>query len=83
MRCSAVSFASDTEDDYGSQQKAYSDFIDTLLFYQRIFEYSGDILSLMDLPYNIYHDLIVRQVQFKKKQKSAEDAVRAKQGKRR
>lgn len=40
--------------------------IDTILHYQRLFEYSGNPLDLLHLPYPIFQDLIIRQVRMKK-----------------
>ena len=35
---------------------------------QRLFEYSGDILQLLALPYNMFQDLIIKQLSLKKKE---------------
>lgn len=42
------------------------------MYYQRLFEYSGNVLDLLLLPYNIFQDLIVKQLDMKKKQMEKE-----------
>lgn len=57
------------DDDYlGSVEKTYNFTIETLLYYQRLFEYSGDIVQLLSLPYNMFQDLILKQIELKKKE---------------
>ncbi len=55
-------------DDYSTANKAYTVFIENILYYQRIFEYSGDISSIMELPYCLLQDLIISQINLKKKE---------------
>ncbi len=58
------------EDDYlQSVEKTYNFAIESLLYYQRLFEYSGDIVQLLSLPYNMFQDLILKQIELKKKEK--------------
>lgn len=56
----------------------YNFYIDTLLYYQRLFEYSGNVLDLLLLPYNLFQDLIMRQLEMKKKQMEKEKQEREK-----
>ena len=48
--------------------KAYNFLIDSILCYQRLFDYSGDILSLLSLPYNLFQDVILKQIELRKKE---------------
>lgn len=58
-----------TDDSYlRNVDSAYNFCIDTLLYYQRLFEYSGDVFSLLALPYNMFQDLIIKQIELKKKE---------------
>jgi hypothetical protein len=57
---------------------AYSRFLETYLAYQRLFEYSGDIDSVLEMPYSLYTDLIMKQVDFKKKEKEEFDKLKSK-----
>ncbi|HQF37416.1 MAG TPA: hypothetical protein PLL26_07325 [Candidatus Dojkabacteria bacterium] len=43
--------------------------MDTFLLYQTLFENSGDLLSILHLPYPLYTDVILKQVEEKKKEK--------------
>lgn len=64
------------DDDYlGSVEKTYNFTIETLLYYQRLFEYSGDILQLLSLPYNMFQDLILKQIELKKKERKERENV--------
>lgn len=49
-------------------EKNYNFYIETLLYYIRIFEYNGTILDLLQLPYNLFQDLILKQIELKKKE---------------
>lgn len=33
-----------------------------------MFEYNGNFLDLLQLPYNLFQDLILKQIEFKKKE---------------
>lgn len=57
--------------------------IETILYYQRLFDYSGDPLSLLMLPYNIFQDLIVKQIKMRKDEIKREKDERAKQNQER
>jgi hypothetical protein len=57
----------------GRATKRYQNFIDTLLLYQTIFESSGDIISLLQLPFPLYTDIILRQVKEKQKEKRMQE----------
>ena len=49
-------------------EKNYNFYIETLLYYIRIFEYNGTVLDLLQLPYNLFQDLILKQIELKKKE---------------
>jgi len=41
--------------------------------YQTLFENSGDPLSLLDIPYPLYNDIILKQIGEKKREKKLYD----------
>jgi hypothetical protein len=53
--------------------KRYHHFIDTLLLYQTIFDGGGDIMSLLQLPFPLYTDVILRQVKEKQREKKLQE----------
>lgn len=53
----------------GRASKHYNYFIETLLLYQQLFDNTGDILSLLNLPYPLYHDIILKQINERRKEK--------------
>ncbi len=53
----------------GRAAKSYKNFVDTFLLYQAIFENSGDLLSILELPYPLYVDVILKQIEEKKREK--------------
>jgi hypothetical protein len=59
---------SEVLDDYASGDRAYSNFVENVLYYQRIFEYSADIQSILEMPYCLFQDLILHQIKLKKKE---------------
>ena len=88
LRCLGAFFGSNEEiDEFGrvteknSQKEAYNYFIDTLLYYSRLFEGNmpnpGDIL---DMEYFLYYDLIVKQVRLKKQEGSQRDKAQRARG---
>lgn len=84
LHYSVLFLGSDLFNDYGHANKSYKFFIETFLYYQRIFEYSGDISTIIDLPYCLYNDLIVEQVKLKKKEiKDQEDRLKRNRGRER
>ena len=48
----------------------YNYFVDTILLYQDIFESAVDVGDLLKLPYPLYTDIILKQIDKKKKQQS-------------
>jgi len=50
--------------------KHYNSFVDTFVFYQTLFNGSGDLNSILNLPYPLYRDIILAQVQEKRKENS-------------
>lgn len=57
----------------GRASKSYKYFVDTFLLYQTLFENSGDPLSLLSLPYPLYNDIILKQIEEKKREKKQYD----------
>ena len=53
--------------------KSYKSFIDSFLLYQALFEGSGDLRALLQLPYPLYSDVILRQIEEKRKEKKRLD----------
>lgn len=53
----------------GRAAKNYKYFIDTLILYQTLFENCGDPISILNLPYPLYTDIILRQIDEKKREK--------------
>lgn len=53
----------------GRASKHYNYFIETFLLYQQLFDNTGDILSLLSLPYPLYHDIILKQIDERRKEK--------------
>lgn len=59
---------SDLFNDFSHANQNYKFFIETFLYYQRLFDYSGDIDSILEMPYCLYNDLIIEQIKMKKKE---------------
>lgn len=59
---------SQVENDYDHADRAYANFVENVLYYQRIFEYSADIETLLNMPYCLFQDLILHQIKLKKKE---------------
>ena len=56
-------------DDYANEvAKEYSRYVDTFLYYLRMFENGLTLSEILDLPYCLYNDLIVKQVKLKKQE---------------
>ncbi len=68
LHYSGLFLGSDLFSDFGHALKSYNFFIETFLYYQRLFEYSGTIESILSMPYCLYNDLIIQQVKMKKKE---------------
>ena len=51
-------------------KKNYNYFVDTVLLYQDVFESAVDLGDLLKVPYPLYTDIILKQVEKKKKQQS-------------
>lgn len=48
--------------------ETYHQYIDTFLYYLRMFENGLTLAEILDMPYCLYNDLIVKQVKLKKKE---------------
>ena len=57
----------------GRASKHYKYFVDTFIFYQSLFKGGGDLKSILELPYPLYKDIILAQVEEKKREKKALD----------
>jgi hypothetical protein len=68
LHYSALFLGSDLFNDFGHANRSYKFFIETFLYYQRLFEYGGDIEAILSMPYCLYNDLILEQVKLKKKE---------------
>ena len=58
-----------------SNEVAYQNFIETFLAYQRLFEYSGSVNEILELPYCLYNDIILSQIKLKKKEAKAQERL--------
>jgi len=57
----------------GRAAKNYKYFVDTFILYQTLFENGGDPMSLLELPYPLYNDIILKQIAEKKRERKAYD----------
>lgn len=55
--------------------KHYQSFIETFIFYQSIFNGTGDLNSILNLPYPLYRDIILAQVKEKKRERDMESKI--------
>lgn len=55
--------------DQDPTEVSYNNFIETFLLYQRLFNYSGTVQEILELPYSIYNDIIIKEIKLKKKEK--------------
>lgn len=45
-------------------------FVDQFIFYQDVFENTGNLASILELPYPLYKDIILAQVKQKEKERN-------------
>lgn len=57
----------------GRASKNYKFFVDTFILYQTMFDNTGDLNSILNLPYPLYNDIILRQIDEKKREKKIHD----------
>lgn len=57
--------------DTNPMEEAYNGFIEGFLLFQRLFDYSSSIDEVLDLPYCLYNDLVLKQIKLKKKEGEA------------
>lgn len=57
----------------GRAAKNYKYFVDTFILYQTLFENGGDPMSILNLPYPLYNDIILKQIEEKKREKKIYD----------
>ena len=56
---------------------AYKNFVDIFIFYQQLFDNSGSISDILNMPYPLFSDIILAQVKEKKEeQKRLDEANR-------
>lgn len=72
-------FLSFSEDD--PTETSYNNFIESFLLYQRLFNYSGTIQNILELPYSIYNDIILKQIKLKNKEKEEFENLKQSQAK--
>ncbi len=53
----------------GRASKHYNYFIETFLLYQQLFDNTGDLSSVLNLPYPLFHDIILKQIDEKQREK--------------
>lgn len=61
-----------TTDIQDEAKRTYNLYIDTVIQYQKLFKYAGDIQSILDLPYPLLQDLILAKI---KDQKAENDEI--------
>lgn len=47
--------------------------MDSFIFYQSLFEGTGDLSSILKLPYPLYRDIILKQVEERKRERKEFD----------
>ena len=52
----------------GRASRHYKHFIDTFIFYQSLFNNSGNLSDILELPYPMYRDIILAQVKEKERE---------------
>jgi SMC interacting uncharacterized protein involved in chromosome segregation len=57
----------------GRASKSYKYFVETFLLYQTLFENAGDPMSILNMPYPLYNDIILKQIEEKKREKTKYD----------
>ncbi len=57
----------------GRAAKNYKYFVDTFILYQAMFDNTGDLNSILNLPYPLYNDIILKQIEEKKREKKLHD----------
>ena len=58
---------------------AYKNFIDIFIFYQQLFDNSGSVSDVLNMPYPLFSDIILAQVKEKKEEQKRMEAERQKQ----
>jgi len=58
--------------------KSYKYFIETFIMWQKLFDNHGDPISILNLPFPLYHDIILKQVEEKKAEKKRFEEERKK-----
>ena len=66
--CSRGSFGGDLEKEVNSEYKFY---VDLILRFEKVFNYSMDIASILDLPYCLFQDLLIKGSERKKVESNA------------
>jgi len=62
------SFFVHREIDYEAEDY-YNFIVDSILYYKKVFDNNIDIMDILSLPYNLFQDLIIRQIKMKQEEK--------------
>ena len=57
---------------------AYKNFVDIFIFYQQLFDNSGSISDILNMPYPLFSDIILAQVKEKKEEQKRLEEVNKK-----
>ena len=60
-------------------EETYEYYIDTIIQFQKLFNYSGSIQSLLELPYCLFQDLIIAKIKDQKGEKTKIEKLKAAQ----
>lgn len=61
--------------------QAYKNFIDVFIFYQQLFDNSGSVSDILNMPYPLFSDIILAQVKEKKEEQKRIEQAQQKQNK--
>lgn len=74
---SGGSFGGRTEEE---AEETYNFYIEMILHFQKLFDYKGSIQDILNLPYNLFQDLIIARVKERKEEKKVEENIMTKLG---
>jgi len=60
-------------------KETYNYYIDTIIQFQKLFNYAGSIQSLLELPYPLFQDLIVAKIKDQQAEKDRIEKAKTKQ----
>ena len=67
-----------TTDVQDTAKETYNLYIDTVIQYTKLFKYTGDVQSILNLPYPLLQDLILAKIKDQKEENEA--LTKSKQG---